>query len=362
MDLSYSPEQQDLRESLATFFSKESTPERVRAAEPTGFDSGLWRQVTTMGLPSMAVAEDLGGGGASMLDLVLAAEEFGRRIPPAPLIEATVSANLLGRLASHGASEPARELLAEAVAGDALVSLALRPLRDGVARLAPAGAVADAVLALDGRELVAYRSHVSPRSPLEVPANLGSSPIADRGAGLDERVVLACGDLAADAYQRARVEWQLLMAAALLGLAQTALEMGTDYVQQRRAFGVLIAWFQTVQHRLADGVTDLEGARLLTYEAAWSSDVGTANAAGLAAMAFLFTSEVAFRIAAESLHLHGGYGYTLEYDIQLYFRRAKAWPLALGDPKGGYQELAARLFEARPSETTPGTPAQGGEA
>ncbi|HEX4217680.1 MAG TPA: acyl-CoA dehydrogenase family protein [Acidimicrobiales bacterium] len=345
MDLSYSDEQRDLRESLATFFSKESTPERVRAAEPSGFDPGLWDKIAAMGLPSMAVAQDLGGGGAGLLDLVLTAEEFGRRIPPAPLLESAVATNLLGRLVGAGATDPARELLAEAVAGDSLVTITLQPLRAGLAKLAPAGAVADAVLALDGDELIAFRSEVSPRSPLEVPANLGSSPLADRGAGIDDGVVLASGPEARAAYGRARQEWQLLMAAALVGLAQTALDMGSDYAQQRQAFGVLIAWFQTVQHRLADAVTDLEGARLLTYEAAWSADEGQDGAPALAAMAFLFTSQVAFRIAAESLHVHGGYGYTLEYDIQLFFRRAKAWPLAGGDPKAGYQELAARLFE-----------------
>ncbi|HEX3563990.1 MAG TPA: acyl-CoA dehydrogenase family protein [Acidimicrobiales bacterium] len=345
MDLSYSDEQRDLRESLATFFSKESTPERVRAAEPTGFDPGLWEKIAAMGLPSMAVAQDLGGGGGSLLDLVLTAEEFGRRIPPAPLIESAVATNLLGRVQGARSTKAARELLAEAVAGDALVSVTLEPLRAGVAKLAPAGAVADAVLALDGDELVAFRSEVSPRSPLEVPPNLGTSPLADRGAGIDEGIVLASGPEARAAYDRARQEWQVLMAATLVGLAQTALDMGLAYAQQRQAFGVLIAWFQTVQHRLADAVTDLEGARLLTYEAGWSADEGLANAPVLAAMAFLFTSEVAFRIAAESLHVHGGYGYTLEYDIQLYFRRAKAWPLVSGDPRAGYQELAKQLFE-----------------
>jgi alkylation response protein AidB-like acyl-CoA dehydrogenase len=201
------------------------------------------------------------------------------------------------------------------------------------------------VLALDGEDVVAFRSDVSPRSPLDVPPNLGTSPLADRGAGIDERIVLASGPPATEAYERARREWQVLMAGALLGLSQTALEMGSEYVQQRRAFGVLIVSFQTVQHRLADAVTDLEGARLLTYEAAWSADQGLDNAVSLSAMAFLFASHVAFRIAAESLHFHGGYGYTLEYDIQLYFRRAKAWPMAYGDPGAGYQELAARLFE-----------------
>jgi alkylation response protein AidB-like acyl-CoA dehydrogenase len=345
MDLTFSDEQQDLRETLAAFFSKESTVERVRAAEPTGFDVGLWDKVAAMGLPSMGVGEDLGGGGATLLDLVLTAEEFGRRIPPVPLIEAAVATNLLGRLGRAGGTEAAGDLLARAVAGEVLVSLALEPLRSGVAKLAPAGAVADAVLALDGEELVAFRSSVSPRSPLAVPANLGTAPLADRGAGIDERIVLASGVDAVAGFAKARQEWQLLMAGTLVGLAQTALEMGSAYAQQRRAFGVLIASFQTVQHRLADAVTDLEGARLLTYEAGWSADEGLANASALAAMAFLFTAPVAFRIAAESLHFHGGYGYTLEYDIQLYFRRAKAWPLALGDPGDGYQDLAARLFE-----------------
>ena len=82
MDLSYSDEQQHLRENLSSFFSKESTPERVRAAEPSGFDTELWDKIVAMGLPAMAVPEDLGGGGASSLDLVLTAEEFGKRIPP----------------------------------------------------------------------------------------------------------------------------------------------------------------------------------------------------------------------------------------------------------------------------------------
>jgi alkylation response protein AidB-like acyl-CoA dehydrogenase len=345
MDLSYSDEQQNLRESLSSFFSKESTPERVRAAEPSGFDADLWDKVAAMGLPAMAVPEELGGGGASVLDLVLTAEEFGKRIPAAPLIEATVATNLLGRLHGDATSDVASQLLSRSVDGDALLSLALHPLVGGVARLVPAGAVADAVLALDAGEVVALRSEVGPRSPLAVPSNLGTAPIADRGAGVDERVVLATGPDAVAAYELARQEWQLLMAGAMLGLAQTSLEMGAEYGQQRRAFGVLIAWFQTVQHRLADAVTNLEGARLLTYEAGWAADEGLANAGALAKMAFLFSSEMAFRVAADSLHLHGGYGYTLEYDIQLYFRRAKAWPLAFGDPKEGYRALAARLFE-----------------
>jgi alkylation response protein AidB-like acyl-CoA dehydrogenase len=140
-------------------------------------------------------------------------------------------------------------------------------------------------------------------------------------------------------------QWQALTAAALVGLGFRALDIGIEYVMQRRAFGVLIANFQTIQHRLADDVTALDGARLLAYEAAWAADVALPSAGTLATMAFLFASESAFKTASESLHFHGGYGYTLEYDIQLYFRRAKAWALIAGDPRAHYVALAHRLFD-----------------
>ena len=91
-----------------------------------------------------------------------------------------------------------------------------------------------------------------------------------------------------------------------------------------------------------------DGAQLLVYEAAWARDTGQSEAAALASMAFLFGADCAFRTARECLQFHGGYGVTLEYDIQLYFRRAKAWPLALGDSRREYQRLADLVYpEAR---------------
>jgi alkylation response protein AidB-like acyl-CoA dehydrogenase len=156
---------------------------------------------------------------------------------------------------------------------------------------------------------------------------------------------LAQGPEAAVAYQKAVTRWRLLTGTALAGLGARALTIGTEYVMERRAFGVLIANFQTIQHRLADNATALDGARLLAYEAAWAQDEALSNADALATMAFLFAAETAFKTAADSLQFHGGYGYTLEYDIQLYFRRAKAWALVAGDPRHLYGELAHRLFD-----------------
>jgi alkylation response protein AidB-like acyl-CoA dehydrogenase len=139
--------------------------------------------------------------------------------------------------------------------------------------------------------------------------------------------------------------WRALTGAALVGLGRRALDIGLAYVLEREAFGVLIGSFQTIQHRLADDDTALEGARLLAYKSAWAQDVGHPQAPELATMAFLFAAETAFRTASDSLHFHGGYGYALEYDIQLYFRRAKAWALAAGDPRAAYASLAHELFD-----------------
>ncbi|MFC5754927.1 acyl-CoA dehydrogenase family protein [Actinomadura rugatobispora] len=339
MDLDFSDEQEALRVTLREFFEKESPPEVVRAAEPLGFDAALWRKAVEMGLGAIAVPEDRGGGGAGWVELAIAAECLGRSLAPVPLIEAAV-ANLV--LASVPGGADLDPLVSRAVGGEALATLALHPVTGDVARLVPAGAVADLVVVLRGDELLAVPVTGGPAEPVP---NLGAMPIADRRVDEAGAVVLAKGPEATAVHDRAVHHWRMLTGAALVGIASRALELGIAYVLERRAFGVLIGGFQTIQHRLADSTTALEGARLLAYKAAWALDEGLPKAAELAAMSLLFASETAFKTASDSLHFHGGYGYTLEYDVQLYFRRAKAWPLLAGDPRAVYAQLPRRLFD-----------------
>ncbi|MFB4309686.1 acyl-CoA dehydrogenase family protein [Actinomadura sp. GTD37] len=341
MDLDFTAEQEALRAALREFFQKESPPAVVRDAEPLGFDAALWRKATEMGLGSMAVPEDAGGGGAGLVELAIAAEALGRTLAPVPLVEAAVANTLLASAA--GDTVPDAPVSA-AVAGELLATLALRPVEGDVARLVPAGAVADLVVALRGDDLVVARTDGRPAAAVP---NLGAMPVADRRVDPAEAVVLATGPRARALHGRAVHHWQLLTGAALTGLASAALGLGRDYALERRAFGVPVAGFQTVQHRLADNATAIEGARLLGYEAAWAHDAGLAKAGPLATMSFLFAAETAFKTASDSLHVHGGYGYTLEYDVQLYFRRAKAWPLVAGDLRAAYAELPHRLYDAK---------------
>ncbi|MBV8950693.1 MAG: acyl-CoA/acyl-ACP dehydrogenase, partial [Actinobacteria bacterium] len=328
MKLDLSDGQKQLRASLAALLSKESSPARVRAAEPLGFDARLWARLTAVGVPGMATR----ASGASLVDLAVVCNEVGSHLAPAPVVDAFVATRVLDRLG--GCPD-------DVASGDAVAGIAVSPSCDGWWRLVPAGAVAALVVGLDGDDLVATRSD----APGVPPANIGCAPIADRTTTGDRRV-LARGRQARLAYEHALDEWQVLTAAALAGLAAHALELGVDYTKQRQQFGEPIGSFQAVQQRLADVATDGDGARLLAYEAAAALGADPVRFPVLAPMAFLFAARTAAAATAWSLHFHGGYGFMLEYDVQLYFRRAKGWPLLFGDPDRELAVLAERLYES----------------
>lgn len=324
MDLALTPEQGARRASVTALLAKHASPEQVRAAEPIGHDDALWRALGRQGWVDLP----------DLLDLALVAEELGRHLAPVPFAEVAAARR-------RYAGRP----------GAAITTLAVRPPIDGWARLVPAGAVADAVIALIGDDLVAVDVTDDRRG--RAVTNLGSMPLADcrvdgdaeRGGGVV--VVLARGADASRAFQGAVDEWRVLTAAALVGLATGALDLAVGHVSRREQFGVPVGSFQAVQHRLADVATDLDGARLLVRKAAWAAQGGEPEAAVLAAMAFVWAAGTAHRVATESLHFHGGYGYTLDHDIQLFFRRATAWPLVLGDPDRELGRLGDLLYAGR---------------
>ena len=333
MNLGLSEDQLAVEEAFTRLFARESQPAVARAAEPLGFDRTLWDRLVAMGAPGMG-ADAGGGGGATLSDLVVVAEALGRAIAPVPLIEHLVAAR----------AHP----LDDIVDGTAIATLSLRPAGpDGTWRLVPAGAIADVVIGVDGAELVAVRSH----APYEGPRNHASAPLADRSSRVGARTVLGPASL----LVRVINEWKTLTAAALVGISAAALELGRDYAMSRYQFGVPIGSFQAVQHGLADLPALIDGARLLTHKAAWAGDEPGPGVCdvddctitdfdSLAGMAFVFAAETATRATDRSLHFHGGYGFSEEYDIQLYYRRARGWALVLDDPSRECLRLADRLF------------------
>ncbi len=351
MDLRLSEEQQALDHAVRRFLGKAASPERVRASEPLGFDQDTWRGLPAMGVPAMGVATDASpsGGGAALADLAVVAHACGAHLAPVPVVKAMVTHRLLATLG------------AASVEPSTVVTMAVRPAVAGRATLVPAGAVAEALVVLDGPRLV-LPQRSGGRTGRAV-TNLGRVPLADIEVDVEVDVdvddggagtILATGDDAHRAFARALDEWRALTAVWLHGLGSAALDLGVQYAQDRHQFGVPIGSFQAVQHRLADVHTDLDGAWLLAQKAVWALDQrdqravkaqdDDASGGQLASMAFAFAGQAAEVAAAGALHYHGGYGFMEEYDIQLYFRRAKAARLVLGDPRQDLQVVADRLF------------------
>jgi alkylation response protein AidB-like acyl-CoA dehydrogenase len=352
MRLGLSEEQELLRDSVARFLRAESSPARVRAAEPLGFDPALWRGLAELGIPGMRAPEAAGGGGMSLLDAALAAEEAGRHLASAPVVEAIVATRLL---AETGGREGAA-WFERVMAGEALVTLALSDAAIRPSQIVPAAAVADAILYLDEDELVLRAAAPADAAP----ANLGRSPLgrialADKADGA-AHAILAHGAEARAAYLAGIEEWKILTAASLAGLGRRALEMAAAYASEREAFGRLIGTYQGVSHPLADSIVDIDGAQLLVRRAIWAIARGRTDAAASVSMAFWWASQSAATAVIRAVRTFGGYGLSVEYDIQLYFRRGKAMALPLGDPGAELLRVADRLWGA---ETAPPLPDPG---
>jgi alkylation response protein AidB-like acyl-CoA dehydrogenase len=334
VDLGLSDDQEQLVAAFSMLCSREVTPERVRDAEPSGFDPALWESLVALGAPGMG-APEAAGGGATLVDLVLAAEVLGNALAPVPFCDHAVAGRTLaGLLPSHDPT------LAAVVAGKVVSAVAPVPATHGTARVVPAGGIAGVVVGLDGEDLVLVEQDL----PGVLTPNLGATPVAHvdlRGA---RRRVLATAADARAAHRTLVDEWRILSGATLVGVGAGALALGVEYAKTRRQFGAPIGSYQAIAHPLADAATAVDGARLLAREAAWAAAEDPAQRSALAAMAFVFCGETAQRAAAVALHTHGGYGFMLEYDVQLYYRRAKAWSLVGGDPRRAVAELGNALF------------------
>jgi alkylation response protein AidB-like acyl-CoA dehydrogenase len=341
VDLSLTETQLSMQEAFSELLGAHSTTAHVRAAEATGFDPALWERMAQIGLTSMGLRAPFGEE-ATLADMVVAARACGGHLASIPFVESVVAGRLL-------AAVEADSYLTEIADGTILPTLVLHPVTAQAKQvLVPAGAVADLVVLLDGPQLVAFSRTGSGRPHSETLHNFGSQPLAylDLDDPALRRTVIAEGPPAHAAFGKAVDEWRVLTAAALDGLRARALQIGVSYVKTRKAFGVLVGSFQAVQHRLADMSVAGDGSELLVHEAAWAADRGQPDAAVLAAYALSFAARTAFMTCREALQFHGGYGVALEYDIQLFFRRAKAWPLAIGDPAAQEQRAARLTFVA----------------
>ena len=336
-DYSLSSDQEAVRDAFHDFFAKQCPAERVREAEPLGFDEALWQQLADMGGASMGLPERAGGDGASLVDLLLVAEEAGAALAPVPFIEHAAASRAVA--AAPGA--PAG-LLADAASGGRILGLAMQPADVQARQLVPGGAVARHVVALAGDSLVVVHAD----EPPALAPNQGSTPLAwwDLAGGVRQEIAEGPGAVAL--YRRARAEWKVLTAAALVGLTERALWIAVEFAKTRETMGVPIGSLQGVSFPLADVAIGISGARNLVRRAAWMLENEPLRDRHLVPAAFAYAAEVATHGATTSAHMQGGLGFTIEADASLYFLRAKGWSVLAGDPAEDVIAVADALADA----------------
>ena len=331
-DTSLDESQDAVRDAFAAFFAKQCPTSAVRASEPLGFDRAMWQQLAGMGVAAMSLPPAAGGDDATVLDLVLIAEECGRRLAPVPFASHVAATRLLGRTDAPGALRDA------AMAGERVVTVAHSPARPGVAQLVPDAAVAADVIALVDGELSVF----SAASPGKHVPNQGSTPLAwweiDDSA---TRTTLATGTAAVEAHETALREWKLLTAAALVGLTEGALSLGVAFAKTRETMGVPIGTLQGVAFPLVDVAIDVSAARNLIYKAAWTMHNEPGRRPELALMAFDTARNTATNGTIVAAHVQGGLGFTVEADASLYFLRAKGWSALAGDSSADLVRIGA---------------------
>ncbi|TGD70243.1 acyl-CoA dehydrogenase, partial [Mangrovimicrobium sediminis] len=201
MNLSLPEDSLLIRDMFQRFFEGESTMERVRAAEPVGFDAALWRELVALDAPCMRLSAEVGGAGMGLFDACLMMEEAGRRLASVPLAEAVAAVRLLGEVGG----DTAQQWIGRVADGETVITLALQPVAADTPQWVPGAAVAKAILSFDGDSLALEE----PASALEAPATLGGNALALFRSGAGKREVLASGEAARSAWAQA-VELSLI--------------------------------------------------------------------------------------------------------------------------------------------------------
>ena len=366
MDLDFTPEQELLAETVRGLCNRHCDLTTVRALEddPVGYSPAFWSQLAALGLTGMTIPEELGGSGMSMLDAAVVYHELGRALAPSPHFVSSILAG--GALAGSPAH---RGLLGDVAAGAAIVTPAWLEPGGG---WGPRGVQLTATPTPSGGwRLTGTKRHVafaSSASKLLVLARVGADivlvlvdPGAD-GVALAQQKSVASDtqyavpftdvEVGADAlvpggwatWHEVMLDAVILAAAQAVGGARYALDITTQYAKDRRQFDKPLGAFQALAHYLADGVTAVDGAETLVWEAAWAKSAGRSTAR-LAPMAKLFACRTFRDITAVGQQIFGGVGFTLDYDVQLYFRRAKQLELSWWDTRYLEELVAADVLD-----------------
>ncbi len=374
LDLQFSPEQEMLRETVRGVCAATSPLSVVRELEddPIGYSPDLWKQLGHLDLIGLQLPEEFGGSGMSTVESVVVYEEFGRSLAPSPHFVSSILSG--GALARAGSRQQKEEWLPRMVTGEAILTPAWLEPENG---FGSKGVQVRAVAEGGGFVLSGTKRHVAfagAADAMVVLARTGDAAdavdlfLVDTGApgvtltqqmsiasdaqyrvDLDQVRVTAADRIGVEGsgwatWDAVMVEGIILAAAQAVGGAQYAMDITVQYAKDRQQFDKPLGAFQALAHYLADAVTAVDGAEVLVHEAAWARSEGR-DVAKLAPMAKLFACQTFRDVTATAQQIFGGIGFTVEFDIQLYFRRAKQLQLSWWDTRYLEELVAAAVLD-----------------
>lgn len=381
MDFELNEEQRMWRDAVHAFVAREVKPKAHEVDEQASFNWDAVRKMGPLGLLGLSVPEEYGGAGVDSISAAIAIEELGWGCGSTAL--AIAAHNGLGTLpiVLYGTHEQKEHFLGAVTGGQGkLAALALTEpgagsdlqglrthaelqngawLINGAKMWCTNASIAEYIITL-ARTRPGSGSHTL--SMIIVPADtpglhvgppekkmgVRGSPtnaityenvrvpadnlVGEEGAGL--RQTLATLDAG-----------RISIGAISIGLAQAAFEEAVSYAKERQAFGRSIADFQAIQWMLADAATEIEAARLMIYYAAWLKEQGRSYNKQ-AAMAKLFASEMGERVCRNAIQIHGGYGYSREYPVELMYRDARLMTIGEGTSEIQRLVIARRILQS----------------
>ena len=363
MDLGLSEEQEMLKASARDFLQKECPKRLVRQLDESdeGYSSELWQKMAKQGWMGLVFPEKYGGNDGNLLDLTVLLEEMGYNILPGPFFSTVVLGGLT--VLTAGSEEQKMEFLPKIAGGEMILSLALtEPTASYDAASVKTKAIArNGEYVIKGTKLFVLNANVADyilcvartkeaktpengitlflvdaKSPgvkctlLRTLARDKQCEVVFDNVTVSEKSIVGERDegwpIVKDVLQKATVA----KCAEMVGGAQASLDMAVNYAKERVQFGRPIGSFQAIQHYCANMATDVSGSRFITYKAAWKVSEGLPLALDIA-IAKAWASEAYGRVTLSAHQIFGAIGFTMDHDIHLYYRQAKAAEIIFGD-------------------------------
>src|SRR3984957_11308543 len=379
MDFDFSEHHRLLRQSVREFARAEIAPHAQRWDKEERFPTELVPKLAAMGLLGIRIPEEYGGSGMDTTAYAICVEEVARVDGSIALTVASHNGLGTGHVLSFGNDAQKQRYLPKAASGEWLAAWALTEPGSGSdsAALATTARRDGDGWGINGTKMFITQGSVGgfcvvlARTNAEAPRQKGitafvvehgtkgfsaSKHLEKLGCRSSDTVELTFEDVrVSDAQRLGEIDggftdtMQILdrgrisIAAMALGLGHGALEMAVRYAKDRKQFGKAIAEFQAIQWMLADSKTELDAAALLTQRAAWLADQGKRHTTE-ASMAKLYASEAASRVCNRALQVHGGYGYTREFDVERHLRDDKICQIGEGPSEGQRSVIAKHLL------------------